>query len=116
MTRSLNSVVEEIAQNDEMAKEFATMDEIDEIYQYCKDAGLDYSEEEFDEEISSVINSLEYGDDEIPDDELRYIAGGKNGGSDKWVKISKSLGSADSKHEKTAGNLILSAFLEHRKL
>lgn len=116
MTRSLDSFVEEIAQNNEMAREFAAMDEIDEIYQYCKDAGLDCSEEEFDEEISDVINSLEYGNAEIPDDELKYIAGGKSGEPNKWVRISKSLNSADSKHENTAGNLILTALLEQKKL
>ncbi len=78
MERSLDSIVEEIAQNDEMSREFAAMDEMDEIYRYCKDAGLDYSEEEFDDEVSSLISEFEDSGVEISDYQLSAVAGGKN--------------------------------------
>ncbi len=78
MERSLDSIVEEIAQNDEMSREFAAMDEMDEIYQYCKGVGLDCSEEEFDEAISSVVSDFDHGSSEIPEYELNHVAGGKN--------------------------------------
>ncbi len=97
MERSLNSIVEEISQNDEMYKEFAAMDEMDEIYKYCKDAGLDYSKEEFDLAISNLINGCENDETSVTERDLKYIAGGRD--------VDCSVG-------KTKGKMILAALLD----
>lgn len=91
MERSLDSIVEEIAQNDEMSREFAAMDEMDEIYQYCRDAGLDYSEEEFDDEVASLIGELENSGTEVSDYQLSAVAGGKNEPKTKGALILHAL-------------------------
>ena len=89
MERSLDSIVEEIAQNDEMSREFAAMDEMDEIYRYCKDAGLDCSEEEFDDEVSALIDDFENSEYQ-----LSHVAGGTkpDNANKKWENIRNSMG------------------------
>lgn len=76
MERNLESIIEEIAQNEELSKEFTAMDEIDEIYAYCKEMGLNSSEEEFDEEVSSMIDNFDLNYSKIGDFELENVAGG----------------------------------------
>ena len=76
MERNLESIIEEIAQNEELSKEFTAMDEIDEIYAYCKEMGLNSSEEEFDEEVSSMIDNFDLNYSKIDDFELENVAGG----------------------------------------
>ncbi len=76
MERSLESIIEEIAQSEELSKEFMAMDEIDEIYAYCKEMGLSSSEEEFDEEVSSMIDNFDSNYSKIGDFELENVAGG----------------------------------------
>ncbi len=76
MERNLESIIEEIAQNEEFSKEFMAMDEIDEIYAYCKEMGLNSSEEEFDEEVSSMIDNFDLNYSKIGDFELENVAGG----------------------------------------
>ena len=78
MSRSLESIIEEIAESEEMSKEFAAIDEIDEIYNYCKDMGLDSSEEEFDEEVSSMIDNFDIYLSHIDKNDLSLVAGGIN--------------------------------------
>jgi len=76
MERNLESIIKEIAQNEELSKEFMAMDEIDEIYAYCKEMGLNSSEEEFDEEVSSMIDNFDSNYSKIGDFELENVAGG----------------------------------------
>jgi len=90
MSRDLKSIIEEIAQNEEISKEFMAMDEIDEIYAYCKELGLSSSEEEFDEEVSSIIDSFDIYLNQIDKNDLSLVAGGIN--LDK--KFNKMLASA----------------------
>ena len=73
MERNLESIIEEIAQNEELSKEFMAMDEIDEIYAYCKEMGLNSSEEEFDEEVSSMIDNFDSNYSKIGDFELENV-------------------------------------------
>lgn len=107
MERSLDSIVEEIAQNDEMSKEFAAMDEMDEIYQYCKEAGLDCSEEEFDDEVSALIYDFENPDADVSYHDLRGVAGGNKSDDKKHElkNIKKLIGSSDN--GRTVGQLLL---------
>lgn len=91
MERSLDSIVEEIAQNDEMSREFAAMDEKDEIYTYCKNAGLCCSEEEFDNEIMALINDFENSDPEKSEYMFENIAGGIKNFSDS-CKNGRTIG------------------------
>lgn len=90
MSRSLESIIEEIAESEEMSKEFAAIDEIDEIYNYCKDMGLGSSEEEFDEEVSSMINNFDIYASELDKNSLNLVAGG----SSLNKKFNKVLASA----------------------
>ena len=39
MNFDLNKMVEDIARNDELSKEFSELDEMDEIYDYCYSMG-----------------------------------------------------------------------------
>ncbi len=78
MSRSLESVIEEIAENEEMSREFIAMDEIDEIYEYCKNMGLGSSEEEFDEEVSSMVDNFYIYSIQIDKNDLSLVAGGSS--------------------------------------
>ena len=58
MDFDLNKMVEDIARNDELSKEFSELDEMDEIYDYCYSMGYECSEEEFDEGVAGCLNDL----------------------------------------------------------
>ncbi len=78
MSRNLKSIIEEIAESEEMSKEFSAINEINEIYEYCKNMGLDSSEEEFDEEVSSMIDNFDMYLSQIDQNDLGLVAGGIN--------------------------------------
>lgn len=78
MDFDLNKMVEDIARNDELSKEFSELDEMDEIYDYCYSMGYGGSEEEFDEGVAGCLNDLFDEKNELNDDYLSGIAGGIN--------------------------------------
>ena len=78
MDFDLNKMVEDIARNDELSKEFSELDEMDEIYDYCYSMGYECSEEEFDEGVAGCLNDLFDEKNELNDDYLSGIAGGIN--------------------------------------
>lgn len=78
MDFDLNKMVEDIARNDELSKEFSELDEMDEIYDYCYSMGYECSEEEFDEGVAGCLNDLLDEKNELNDDYLSGIAGGIN--------------------------------------
>ncbi len=75
MTKSLDEILTQIAEEEELSKEFSRLEEIDEIYEYCREFGLESTEEEFDEELSYFIDSNDF-DFELDGKELMNIAGG----------------------------------------
>ncbi len=81
MNFDLEKIVEKIAEDNELSQEFSRLDEMDDIYNYCKDMGLDCDEKEFDNEISGYINALneedmDYYGKSISDEELSNVGGG----------------------------------------
>lgn len=78
MDFDLNKMVEDIARNDELSKEFSKLDEMDEIYDYCYSMGYGGSEEEFDEGVAGCLSDLFDERNELNDDYLSGIAGGIN--------------------------------------
>ncbi len=80
MNFDLERIVEEIVEDNELSQEFSRLDEMDDIYNYCKDMGLDCDEKEFDDGISEYINVLneDIYQDEIFEEKLSNIGGGVN--------------------------------------
>lgn len=78
MNFDLNKMVEDIARNDELSREFSELDEMDEIYDYCYSMGYEFSEEEFDEGVAGCLNDLYDEKNELNDEHLSGIAGGIN--------------------------------------
>ncbi len=78
MNFNLNKFVEDVAQDNELCREFSKFEEMDEIYNYCKNVGIECSEDEFDESISEYIYSLDNNNYKIDDDNMSNIAGGIN--------------------------------------
>ncbi len=80
MNFDLEKIVEKIAEDNELSQEFSRLDEMDDIYNYCKDMGLDCDEKEFDDGISEYINVLneDIYQDEIFEEKLSNIGGGVN--------------------------------------
>lgn len=87
MNFDLNKVVENIAMDNEMSQEFSRLDEIDEIYDYCRNMGASCSEEEFDESVAKYIDALDQISYDYNDESLEKIAGGAMVGK----PISKAL-------------------------
>ena len=75
MTKSLDEILTHIAEKEELSKEFSKLDEIEEIYKYCREFGLESTEEEFDEELSYFIDENDLGF-ELDEKEFMNIAGG----------------------------------------
>ena len=80
MNENLNKVLNKIIEEENLAKEFCQLDNMDEMYKYCYELGEGYTEEEFDEDIAEMINALQIEGEktELSDKDLDYIAGGVN--------------------------------------
>ncbi len=78
MNFDLNKMVEDIARNDELSREFSDMDEMDEIYDYCYSMGYEVSEDELDEGVADCLKDLFDEKNELNDEHLSGIAGGIN--------------------------------------
>ncbi len=80
MNYNLNKVLDKIIEEEELAREFSQLDDMDEMYSYCRELGKGYTEEEFDEGIAEVIDFLKSEEIEagLSDEGLRNIAGGMN--------------------------------------
>ncbi len=78
MNFNLNKVIEEIANNNELSEEFSKLNEMDEIYDYCKSMGVECDEREFDKEISGYIYAL--------DDDYNMVAGGIKHENESYLK------------------------------
>lgn len=79
MNFNLNKFVEDVARDNELCREFSKFEEMDEIYGYCKDMGIECSEDEFDESVSEYIYSLDNNDykmGKIDEDNLGDVSGG----------------------------------------
>ena len=79
MNFNLNKFVEDVARDNELCREFSKFEEMDEIYGYCKDMGIECSEDEFDESVSEYICSLDNSDykmGKIDEDNLGDVSGG----------------------------------------
>ncbi len=80
MNKELEKTLSRIIEQEELAREFSQLDDMDEMYRYCCELGGGYTEEEFDEGIAEVIDSLksEESKTNLSDEDLKYIAGGMN--------------------------------------
>lgn len=78
MNFNLNKFVEDVARDNELCREFSKFEEMDEIYSYCKNMGIECTEDEFDESVSEYIYSLDDNNHKIDDDNLNSVAGGIN--------------------------------------
>lgn len=81
MNFDLEKMVERIAEDNELSQEFSRFDEMDEVYNYCKDMGLECDEDEFDDEISGYIDALNEEDmysyeGNVSDEDLSKVGGG----------------------------------------
>ncbi len=80
MNLNLSKVIEKIASDSKLSEEFSKLDEMDEIYDYCKNMGVRCEKKEFDNEISKYIDVL--NDDtyekEIFEEKLGNVGGGVN--------------------------------------
>ena len=78
MSHSLEYIVKKIAQSEEKSKEFLTIDNIKDIYDYFKNMGLGISEEDFYAEISQLIYNFDFYNNQLDKRSLENVAGGIN--------------------------------------
>ena len=80
MNLNLNKLIEKIVNDSKLSEEFSKLDDMDEIYDYCKNMGVRCGKKEFDEEISKYIGV--FNEDmykkEIFEENLSDVGGGVN--------------------------------------
>ena len=79
MSKKFEEILESIVTDNNLEKEIESLDNIKEIYNVFKRDGYEHSEQEFEKEISKLLD--EFSKENLSESELDEIAGGKQAGS-----------------------------------
>lgn len=82
MDQTLSSVLKQITEQENLAKEFAELDNMDEMYSYCREFDDDYTQADFYEDANEMMKYYpkEMGNMDLEKIDFSRVGGGVNAG------------------------------------